>query len=297
MKTKTQFLAVTLSAFLLMSGAAMAQNSSDPDLEDNISSNDTDDSDSRLGDGVRSYSFDIQALPVGAALKGPSSSAEEDPSEVERAEEPVVRVSGFVEFETGGYEVEVESEEENRTVDLTVMIEEPEEADTQQVTRVPVEENIEVEEGSYTVNLDVVRGSQTVLERTKEVKVASSEEENSEKDKDLENMTREELIDEVKQLREKLEELRGDESDSEDNEQRQGPPEDLPANPEQGDDEDDREETNETDTGNEETNETETEEPEGNETEDSSEGPPSEAPGNSDNRPGFVNNILSGIFG
>lgn len=289
MKTKTQFIAVTLSALLLMSGAAMAQNRSDTDLEDNISSNDTDDSESRLGDGVRSYSFDIQGLPAGAALKGPSSSAEEDPSEVERAEEPVVRLSGFVEFETGGYEVEVESEEENRTVDLTVAIEEPEEAATQQVTRVPVEENVEVEDGSYTVDLEVVRGNETVLERTKEVKVSSTEEDESQYEKSPENITREELVEEVRDLREKLAELTGDdESDSEDKHGEQGPPEDIPANPGQGEDEEDSEEANKTE---------ESDETAGNETEDSSEGPPSEAPGNSERRPGFVNNLLSGLFG
>ncbi len=289
MKTKTQFIAVTLSALLLMSGAAMAQNSSDTELGDNISSNDTDDSESRLGDGVRSYSFDIQGLPAGAALKGPSSSAEEDPSEVERAEEPVVRLSGFVEFETGGYEVEVESEEENRTVDLTVAIEEPEEAATQQVTRLPVEENVEVEDGSHTVDLEVVRGNETVLERTKEVKVSSTEEDESQYEKSPENMTREELVEEVRDLREKLAELTGDdESDSEDKQGEQGPPEDIPANPGQGEDEEDSEEANETE---------ESDETAGNETEDSSEGPPSEAPGNSERRPGFVNNLLSGLFG
>ncbi len=285
MKTKTQFIAVTLSALLLMSGAATAQNSSDTELEDNISSNDTDDSESRLGDGVRSYSFDIQGLPVGAALKGPSSSAEEDPSEVERAEEPVVRLSGFVEFETGGYEVEVESEEENRTVDLTVAIEEPEEAPTQQITRVPVEENLEVEEGSYTVDLEVVRGNETLLERTKEVKISSTEEDESQYEKSPENMTQEELVEEVKQLREKIAELTGEETDSE---ERQGPPEDIPANPGQEGD-DDSEEANETE---------ESDETEGNETEDSSLGPPSETPGQGNsNRPGFVNRMLGGLFG
>jgi hypothetical protein len=91
-------------------------------------------------------------------------------------------------------------------------------------------------------------------------------------------MTREELIEEVKDLREQVLDL----SESmnrpdEDSNQRQGPPEDVPAQP--GEDEEENES-------------------ESNESEERGQGPPTDTPGQgSDNRPGFVNNLLNGIFG
>lgn len=280
MKTHIQYLAVIMSAFLMLTGAAMAQNSTNS-TEDEFSSNNTSEDVSQLGDGVRAYNFNMQGLPAQAALEGPANSADQgDDSEAERTEEPVVRLSGFVEFNTGGYEVDVETEEENNTVDFTVTIEEPEGAATQAITRVPVEENFEAEPGNYTANLEVVRDDETVLERTEEVNVPESNEEADEDserfEQDPENMTREELIEEVRDLRERIMDLTGE---AEDESERQGPPEEVPANP--GQEDEDSNESEESESENE-----------------SQEGPPSETPGQgSDNRPGFVNRMLSGIFG
>lgn len=283
MKTSIQYLAVIMSAFLMLTGAAVAQNSTNS-TEDEFSSNNTSEDVSQLGDGVREYNFNIQGLPAQAALEGPVNSADqEDDSEAERTEEPVVRLSGFVEFNTGGYEVDVETEEENNTVDFTVTIEEPEESATQAITRAPVEENFEAEPGNYTANLEVVRNDETVLERTEEVNVPESNEEAEEDserfEQDPENMTREELIEEVRDLRERVSELTEDAEES--GEEREGPPEDIPANPGQEDEDEESNESEESESENE-----------------SQEGPPSDTPGQGNsNRPGFVNNLLRGIFG
>jgi hypothetical protein len=279
MKTSIQYLAVIMSAFLMLTGAAMAQNSTNS-TEDEFSSNNTSEDASQLGEGVRAYNFNIQGLPAQAALEGPVNSADqEDDSEAERTDEPVVRLSGFVEFNTGGYEVDVETEEENNTVDFTVTIEEPEESATQAITRAPVEENFEAEPGNYTANLEVVRNDETVLERTEEVTVPESNEESERFEQDPENMTREELIEEVRDLRERVSELTEDAEES--GEEREGPPEDIPANPGQEDEDEESNESEESESENE-----------------SQEGPPSETPGQGNsNRPGFVNNLLRGIFG
>lgn len=371
MKPKTTHLTVILSAVLLMSGVALAQNSSDNTTEANSTLNDTEDIESKLGSGVISYNFVTKGLPAQAAeeaeetgeveaerdfeiepdsdtnfsiseseaqdiavkelgsnewdltssdrssdgvyefeFSAGESEAEVDvdgstgkvtrlegeveyePEESEKRDSAVVSLTGFIQFEDSGYELEVESEEEDSTVTYTVTIEESEEdVSSQQITKRSISEQVDVEEGTYDVDLVVVRDGERVIQQNRKVEVPGTggvEEEDSQYEESPENMTREELVEEVKDLRERIVELTGDKSDSEDKQGEQGPPEDIPANPGQGEDNEESEEANET----EESNETEE-----NETEDSSQGPPSEAPGNSDRRPGFVNNILSGLFG
>lgn len=358
MKTNMQYIAVIMSAFLMLTGTALAQNTTNS-TNSNLPSNNTSENSSQLGDGVISYNFNIQGLPAEASNSDDQEvdaerEFEADPDENENftisedeaersalealgseewnldsseksdglyvfeyqrgeseaeveidgstgevtslegeveyepeesRDDPVIRLSGFIEFNTGGYEVDIESEEENSNADFTVRIEEPEESATQAVTRTSVEEDLEAESGRHTVNLEVVRDGETVLQRTKEVTVPesqedseSSEEDNQRFEQDPENMTREELIEEVKDLREQVLDL----SESmnrpdEDSNQRQGPPEDVPGQP--GEDEEENES-------------------ESNESEERGQGPPTDTPGQgSDNRPGFVNNLLNGIFG
>lgn len=345
MKTKTQHFAVILSALVLMTGAVVAQNSSDNETDINSTLNNTDNISSELGDGVRAYNFVIKGLPAQASEEAEEigkvdaekefetepdsnrnfsiseSKAEEiaieelgsnewnltdlekssegvyefsfkageseaevnvdgssgnvtrlegeieyEPKDSEKRESPVISLTGFVEFNTGGYEVDVESETEENTVNLTVKIEDPEGSATQAISRVPVKETLETEGGDYTVNLNVVRGSETVLQTTEKVTIpeSSEEKEDSRFKQDPENMTREELVEEVKDLRERIIALTKDpvsQPDGADDNQKQNPPKDVPAQPEDEDKD-------------------------------------SETPGQGNsNRPGFVNRILEGIFG
>lgn len=359
MKTKTQHLAVILSVFVLMTGAVVAQNSSDNETEVNSTPEDQESVQSKLGDGVRSYNFVTKGLPAQASEeaeevgevdaerefeKEPDSDTnfsiseseaqnialkelgsqewnltesenssdgvyefsfeageseaevnvdgssgevtklegeiEYEPEESEKRDSAVISLTGFIEFNNGGYELEVESEEEDDTVSYTVTIKDSEGPATQAITRKEISEQVEAEAGTYNVNLNVVRDGETVMEQTRKVEVpdagSSSEEEDSERfEQNPENMTRDELIEEVRDLRERIRELTASESDEEDSE-RQGPPEEVPANPGQED-----EGSNESEAENE-----------------SRQGPPSETPGQgSSNRPGFVNNLLRGLFG
>lgn len=198
----------------------------------------------------------------------------------ERREEPVVSLSGFIVFNSGGYEVDVESEEENNNVDFTVNISEPEGMTTQAITRVPVKETEDVEPGTSNVNLQVVRNGETVLERNRELEIPDTRSEEDKEDhktefeQDPANMSRQELVKEVKELRERVRELEAELGDE------AGEAPESPGPPGERDDE--------------ETEDGETE----NESGDDSEGTPSEAPGQGSNRrPGFVNNLLSGLFG
>lgn len=363
MKTKTQHIAVILSVFVLMTGAVVAQNSSDNETDVNSTLNDQDKVQNKLGEGVRSYNFVTKGLPAQASEEAeetgsvdaekeferePDSNSnfsiseseaqelaidelgssewnltesdkssegvyefsfeageseaevnvdgssgeitklkgeiEYEPEESEKRDSPVISLTGFIEFNNGGYEVEVESEEEENTVTYTVTIKESEGAATQAITREKISEQVEAEGGTYNVNLNVVRDGETVMEETRKVEVPETGEEEKEDDssQDLENMTREELIEEVKDLREQVRELRSN-GDNEDSNGRQGPPENVPA---QNGNDDNSEDSSEVEN---ESSEAENE---------SSEESPSETPGQGNsNRPGFVNNILRGIFG
>jgi len=350
MKTKMKYTAIIMAAFLMFSGAAIAQNSSNSTEDDNISDN-TSEPASQLGEGVRAFNFNIKGLPATPDSAGDSevdgeteyeiepdsdenftisedeaqrvaikelgstewdlvssergdngvyefdykrgeseATVEVDGStgkvvtlegeveyESETREESVVQLSGFVEFTSGGYGLEVESEESEGEVDFVATIKEPEEdATTQQIDRIPVKEDVEVESGKHTVNLEVVRNGEKVLERTREINIPETEKDDSETnyEKAPEDMTREELVEEVEKLREKVRELTEDTAESGD-ERRQGPPEDIPSNPGEG-----TKESGKSDNAS-----------------DEKQRPPSEAPGNSSNRPGFVNDLLGGLFG
>lgn len=355
MKTKTQHLAVILSAFVLMTGAVVAQNSSGNETDINSTLNDTEDIQNKLGEGIRSYNFVTKGLPSQASEEAEEtgsidakkeferepdsntnfslseSEAEEkaleelgssewelvesdkssdgeyeftfkageseaevsvdgssgevtklegeieyEPEEKEKRDSPVISLTGFIEFNNGGYELEVESEDEENTVTYTVTIKESEGPATQVITRKDISEQVEAEPGTYNVNLNVVRDGETVMTQTREIEVPETGEDSEDSDSERfeqnpENMTRDELIEEVRDLRERIRELTASESD-----ERQGPPEEVPANPGQED-----EDSNESESENE-----------------SQQGSPSETPGQgSDNRPGFVNNLLRGLFG
>lgn len=232
-------------------------------------------------DGVYEFEFTAGESEAETEVDGSSGEVislegevEYEPEEQERREDSTLSLSGFVVFDSDNYEVEVESEDREDSVDFTVVIEGENESDSEGETRAPVEETEEVGPGTYNVNLEVVRDGETVLQRSDEVTVPESEteeaEESDEVREDPEDMTREQLIEEVKSLREQIRELQEDtQSNGE-----QGPPSDVPAEPSEDE---------------------ETEEEESDESEDS--GRPTEAPGEgSSNRPGFVNDLLNGLF-
>ena len=160
-------------------------------------------------------------------------------------------------------------------------------------------------------------------------------EESEESEESLENMSREELIEEVRSLREQVQSLQNridsgrpespgnrpdgidnpeDESEDDDSEEseeseesenetedEENETEETESEDETETDSDDSEESeeseNETEDEENETEETESENETETDSDDSEEsGPPTGAPGNSDQRPGFVNRMLSGIF-
>lgn len=202
--------------------------------------------------------------------------------------EPSAVLSGFIQFSSLGYEVDsdVEVDEESNQVNFEVVIENDDEIGADQVNRKSVRESEEVEPGSYTAILEVVRDDEVVHTEEKEIRVPGASEDENETEDNLENMSRDELIEEIRDLREEVERLREEISgDSEDD----SGLEEGPGLPDDTDPEDDEEEENESD---------ESEEEETENSQDSSEqGPPEAAPGNSENRPGFVNRLLSGLFG
>ena len=224
--------------------------------------------------------------------------------EYEPLEEASAVLSGFVEFSNDRFELDtdIEVNEEDNTARFEVEIEEDGDLGSDVVTRRSIREFEDAEPGQYTGVLEVVRDDEVVHTERQEFRVpgpvendSESENEDSNEDENesveaedesqgLEEMSRQELIDEIRDLREEVERLRNQASD-------RGP--ETPPTP--GDDS----EENESDEDEDEQESEDTDDSESEESEDSneSEGPPSGAPGNSENRPGFVNRMLSGLFG
>jgi len=227
--------------------------------------------------------------------------------EYEPLEEPSAVLSGFVQFSNDRFELDTDievNEEENRA-QFEVEIEEDGDMGSDVVTRESIREFEDAEPGEYTGVLEVIRADEVVHTEEQEFTVPSPEENDSESEDGetedsneteeesedeeqslgLEEMSRQQLVDEIRDLREEVERLRNQASD-------RGPEE--PPTP--GDDSEENEE-NESDEDESEDEDTEDSESEESEDSNESEGPPTGAPGNSENRPGFVNRMLSGLFG
>lgn len=201
--------------------------------------------------------------------------------EYEPRDEATVQLKGFIRFEDVGKEVEVESESEDGKVDFTVTIKSENSSNQMRSIR----EVEEVDPGDQTASLEVVRDGDVVYSDEKQFNIPETEEDSEEEQEQerLQNMTREQLIEEVQELRTEVEQLKERVSDRE--QEREGPPEDIGNKPEP---EPEPEDEAENETGEEDSSESDEE----NETGQG----PQEAPG-ADNRPGFVNNLLGGLFG
>ena len=210
--------------------------------------------------------------------------------EYEPLDESSAVLSGFIQFSNDRFELDTDidiNEEENEAY-FEVEIEERDELGAEVVTRRSIREFEDAEPGQYTGVLEVTRDDEVVHTERQEFRVpgpveSDLDEETEDESEDLEELSREELIEEVRSLREQIQSLQN-RMDSRTPET----PEDRPEGIETPEDESSEEESEES----------EDEEESENETEESEQsGPPTEAPGNSENRPGFVNRMLSGIFG
>lgn len=178
-------------------------------------------------------------------------------------------LDGHINFRTTGYSVDVSSSSTENDVDFLVNIsgnEEPDSIAGQAVTREKIIENVQRPPGNYTAGVKVLYDEGTLLEKSKRVEVPEPD--------TLENMSREELENEVRNLREKIDSLHSRIDDLESSFKSQNPPErpgnvpDTAGNPE----------VESRDSGE------DLERPEG-------------VPGRNSNRPGFVDSLLSGLFG
>ena len=257
--------------------------------------------DSEQSEGLYEFEFVREESEAEVSVDGSSGRIVEFEAEIEwepENEEPSAVLSGFIQFSREGYEVDtdIEVDEENSEASFEVEIEQEDELGAEVINREEIREFEDAAPGTYTGTLEVVRDDEVVHTEEQDFRVPGPVENESEEEEDseesLENMSRDELIEEVRSLREQVQSLQ--------NRIDAGRPE-SPGNrpdgidtPEEESDEDDSEESeNETEDEENETEESESE----NETDDSeSSGPPTGAPGNSDQRPGFVNRMLSGIF-
>lgn len=218
--------------------------------------------------------------------------------EYEPLDEASAVLSGFVQFSNDRFrlDTDIEVNEEDNEARFEVEIEEDDEAGSDVVTRRSIREFEDAEPGQYTGVLEVVRDDEVVHTERQEFRVPgpvendSETEESEDESEALEEMSRDELIEEIRDLREQVQSLREQVSD-------RGPEErPAPETPGEDEEESEDEETEESeDEESEDVDDSESEESDSNESE--SQGRPEEAPGNSENRPGFVNRMLSGLFG
>jgi hypothetical protein len=257
--------------------------------------------DSEQSEGLYEFEFVRGESEAEVSVDGSSGRIVEFEAEIEwepENEEPSAVLSGFIQFSREGYEVDtdIEVDEESNEASFEVVIEE-DDLGAEVTTREEIREFEDAAPGRYTGRLDVVRDEEVVHSEEQEFRVPGPTENESEDDSEdeedseetLENMSREELIEEVRSLREQVQSLQnridsGPESP--------GNSSDMDEEDESDEDESEEPENESEDEESESENDTETE---SNDSESS--GPPNGAPGNSDQRPGFVNRMLSGIFG
>ena len=257
--------------------------------------------DSEQSEGLYEFSFVRGESEAEVSVDGSSGRIVEFEAEVEwepENEEPSAVLSGFIQFSRQGYEVDtdIEVDEENSEALFEVEIEQDEEDGAEVITREEIREFEDAAPGSYTGTLEVVREDEVVHTEEQEFTVPgpveneSDDEESEETEEDeesegqgLEEMSREELIQEIRDLREQVESLRDEASNSQQDRSDQAEPDSETEEPE-----------NETESEEQESGEDDGEEDSQNESESSG---PEGTPGNSENRPGFVNRMLSGLFG
>lgn len=268
--------------------------------------------DSEQSEGLYEFEFARGESEAEVSVDGSSGRIVEFEAEVEwepENDEPSAVLTGFIQFSREGYEVDTDTnvDEENREALFEVEIEQQDEIGGEVINQRKIREFEDAEPGEYTGTVEVIRDDEVVFSDQQEFRVPGPEENESEgpeneeseeseedeseeneteeetedeSEESLEEMSREELIEEVRSLREQIETLRegSDSENSQNPETPRGPPEDSPEDEESEQDE-----------------ENETEESEDEEQSDENQRP-TEAPGNSDQRPSFVNRMLSGIF-
>lgn len=208
--------------------------------------------------------------------------------EYEPLDESSAVLSGFIQFSSDRFEVDtdIDVNEDSNEAYVEIEIEESSDAGSDVVTRRSIREFEDAEPGEYTGILEVIRDDEVVHSERQRFQVPGpvegeeTESGDSEEDSEgLEEMSREELVNEVRDLRAQVERLRQQVSEGVDR-----PQPDTPAEPDE--DVADRDSTEEN----------EQEADESVDSEETEEADVDQTPGNSENRPGFVNRMLSGLF-
>lgn len=270
--------------------------------------------DSERSEGLYELSFVRGESEAEVSVDGSSGRIVEFEAEVEwepENEEPSAVLSGFIQFSREGYEVDTDIgvDEENREASFEVVIEE-DDLGAEVTAREEIREFEDAAPGSYTGRLEVVRDDEVIHTEEQEFTVPgpaeneSEDEESEETEEDeseeesgqdeseqnesegqsLEEMSKEELIQEIRDLREQVQRLRDEASNSQQDQSDQAEPDSETEEPENETESEEEQESGEDESEEDSENESESSGPEG-------------TPGNSENRPSFVNRMLSGLFG
>lgn len=271
--------------------------------------------DSERSEGLYELSFVRGESEAEVSVDGSSGRIVEFEAEIEwepENEEPSAVLSGFIQFSREGYEVDTDIgvDEENSEASFEVEIEQDDEVGAERITREEIREFEDAAPGSYTGRLEVVRDDEVIHteeqeftvpgpaenesedEESEETEEDESEEEsgqdeseqNESEDQSLEEMSKEELIQEIRDLREQVQSLRDEASNSQQDQSDQAEPDSETEEPENETESEEEQESGEDESEEDSENESESSGPEG-------------TPGNSEDRPSFVNRMLSGLFG
>ena len=270
--------------------------------------------DSERSEGLYEFSFVRGESEAEVSVDGSSGRIVEFEAEIEwepENEEPSAVLSGFIQFSREGYEVDtdIDVDEENSEASFEVVIEE-DDLGAEVTAREEIREFEDAAPGSYTGRLEVVRDDEVIHteeqeftvpgpaenesedEESEETEEDESEEEsgqdeseqNESEDQSLEEMSKEELIQEIRDLREEVQRLRDEASNSPQDQSDQAEPDSETEEPENETESEEEQESGEDESEEDSENESESSGPEG-------------TPGNSEDRPSFVNRMLSGLFG
>lgn len=248
-------------------------------------------------DGLHELEFTRGDSEAELEIDGSTGTITEFEAEVEYEpqDEASAVLSGFIQFSNDRYEVDtdIEVNEETNEAYFEAEIEEENDAGATVVSRESIEEFEDAEPGKYTGTLEVIRNNQVVHTEKQEFNVpgprSNTSEESEETHEELEEMSRDDLIEEVRALRAQVESLKDQLSQTQS--------EETSSNPEQDQANETDEETNEDteELGEEQDSEDLEDSTEQSDDEDDIQEP--ETPGQSDNRPGFVDRMLSGLIG
>ena len=236
--------------------------------------------------------------------------------EYEPQEESSAVLSGFVRFANSRYnaDTDIEVDEESNEAFFEVEIEEEGDVGADVINRQDIREVEDAEPGEYTGTLEVTRDGEVVHTEKQDFRVpgpvseedseeeeteetedeveevddeeASDTEETEESSEGLEGMSRDELVGEVRSLRAEVSRLESELEDSRDERDETGSEEESESDSVEDDFETEDEEENSTERQN--------DSDESSIQEDSDE--TTASPGSSENRPGFVNRLLSGLM-